>query len=179
MRRPPLGDPDPPPGPEARSCGFPGPSGISASCFNFLWFLFANDLPTVMFFLGPFSLLPLTFLLLVFLDATRLFASCVGIVIHWTPSRLFPWLLAFTGVYLSFVAIVWSSLFLLCRVGAGPPNSLGWLDGGARRRNPGSKVVFQFGPGGHLDPPNVWSIDSSRRDDAHGVFNFPNCFHCS
>ena len=60
---------------------------------------------------------------------------------------------------------------------AGPPNSHGWLDGGARSQNPGSKVVFLFGPGGHLDPPNVWSIDSPRRDDAHGDFDLDSIVH--
>ena len=91
--------------------------GLMHRVSNILWLLFANDLPTVMFFLGPFSLLPLSFLLLVFLDVARLFASCARIVICWTPSCLFPWLLAFAGVYLSFVAIGRSSLFLRFRVG--------------------------------------------------------------
>ena len=59
------------------------------------------------------------------------------------------------------------------REAAGPPHSHGWLDGGARPRNPRPKVVFLFGPGSHIDPTNVWSIDSSRRGDASGVFTFP------
>ena len=69
------------------------------------------------------------------------------------------------------------SMVMMRWAAPGPPNSLGWLDGGARRRNPGSKVVFLFGPGGHLDPPNVWSIDSPRRDDAHGDFDLDSIVH--
>ena len=36
--------------------------GLMLRVSNVLWLLFANDLPTVMFFLGPFSFLPLSFL---------------------------------------------------------------------------------------------------------------------
>ena len=60
---------------------------------------------------------------------------------------------------------------------AGPPNSHGWLDGGARSQNPGSRVGFLFRPGGHLDPTNVWSMDSSRRADVHGAFSFLVAFN--
>ena len=59
----------------------------------------------------------------------------------------------------------------------GPPNSHGWLDGGARSQNPGSRVGFLFRPGGHLDPTNVWSMDSSRRADVHGAFSFLVAFN--
>ena len=60
--------------------------------------------------------------------------------------------------------------------GAGPPNSPGRLYGDARSREPGSGVDFPLRLGALLDPPNVCSIDSARREDHHGAFTFSKGF---
>ena len=57
-------------------------------------------------------------------------------------------------------------------VGSGPRHSPGRLYGGARQWKFGSRVDFYFRRDGHLDPPNVCSIDSARREDGHGAFTF-------
>ena len=72
----------------------------------------------VVFIAMAFSLKSsLSFLLPVFTVPTRLAASFVVILVYWIPSCLFPCLLAFTGLYFSFLTICRSSLFLCSRVG--------------------------------------------------------------
>ena len=119
------GDPDPPPGPMPARAGSRTLLGFSA------WCLCAVAVPLgcltapvdclkfhiSVVLLGLFPSCLFSFPLLVFLCSVRFFASFVVILVYWTPSCLFPWLLAFAWLYLSFVAVGRGSLFLCSRVG--------------------------------------------------------------